>query len=160
MNLALECLGLLIRNYSIKESRGGVGHKGRWPLPDDPCAFFLLRLDFRLGDPEGPPSAGLAEPAVGLRGASQQLNKTLYRQEQPCSLTYPGLDIVAGALPFRLRVDEAGGRARSASGGDTAGSVTFCRFERRDDVGGSAGGWGGLISASRVFRLRDDVWRG
>jgi hypothetical protein len=67
-------------------------------------------------------------------------------------ITYPGLDITAGVLPFAAfrRVGAA------ADGGEgCSGSVTFCRFAR---LGGAfaGSGWGaGLGSRGGALRFRD-----
>lgn len=67
-------------------------------------------------------------------------------------ITYPGLDITAGVLPFPAfrRVEAA-----ADGGGGCSGSVTFCRFAR---LGGAfaGSGWGaGLGSRGGALRFRD-----
>jgi hypothetical protein len=66
-------------------------------------------------------------------------------------MTYLGLDITAGVLPFRRRV-----RAAGVGGGGSRSEIVFCRLGLREDDGfaGSISG-GGLGSRAGAFRFRD-----
>jgi hypothetical protein len=67
-------------------------------------------------------------------------------------ITYPGLDITAGVLPFEvlLRAGATGGVR-----GGCSGSVTFCRFVRLSGAFAGSGSGGGLGSRAGALRFRD-----
>lgn len=74
-------------------------------------------------------------------------------------ITYPGLDMPAGVLPFFRRDEAVGG---GGGGKDAAGSETRGRFGRRVDAvfAGSCAG-SGLVSCAGALRFREEgVGRG
>lgn len=67
-------------------------------------------------------------------------------------MSYLGLDITAGVLPFLRRFEAAGGGGGGGSGSDTV----FCRLGRREDGGfAGSGSSAGLGSRAGAFRFRD-----
>jgi hypothetical protein len=131
---------------------GGVGGNG---IPRALGTFFLFRLDRRLDDADGVFSGRLAGPAGALVDISIFI-PILFPSFGNGRLgpTHPGLDIVAGALPFLRRDVEDGVGAGTGVGwgcGDD-GCATRCRLGLRADDGDSVAPWAGLVLLLR-FRV-------
>lgn len=79
-----------------------------------PCAFFLLRLDFRLDEADCAFSeGGMDGPAADLEIVSRRGSK-----EGTLTASYSGLDIVGACFPFLFLREYAGceGGAGAAAG--------------------------------------------
>lgn len=134
--------------------------EGVWDGHDVPSPIdmlFLFRLDRLLDDAVDGFSKGLGTDPAGLLFAmtsaftavSTSIKSTELSRLDP---TYPGLDMVAGALPFLGRdTGDAVFGADCAGCGDAC--ATRCRLDRRADAGGSVAPVGGLLVVL-FFRLR------
>ncbi len=73
------------------------------------------------------------------------------------NLTHPGLDIIAGALPFLGRGTEAVGAGMEGCWGGGDASATRCRLVLRADEGDSVTPWPGLVLVLRFRALGTGV---
>jgi hypothetical protein len=119
-------------------------------IPRAPDTVFLFRLDRLLDDADGGFSGLWAGPTGDLCPWLACISPTCNGELVP---THPGLDMVAGALPFRRWDAEDGVGAGTGSGcgcGDAC--ATRCRLGLRADEGDSVATWAGL--GLLFFRFR------